>query len=131
MINNVTLVGRAGGDPDIKTFSNDNKLAELNMAIKRYVKGKEPATDWFQIKVWGDQANVVQQYIKKGHLFGVIGELQVESWEKNGEKRSKVVIHARRIQLMEPKKDEEETSEPEQSADDVFGESEPPADPWG
>ncbi len=109
MINNVVLVGRAGADPTIKTFSSGAQLVELNMAVNRGGKDKQE-TDWFQIKIWGKVAEIAEQYVKKGHLFGIIGELQQERWEKNGEKLSKVVVVARGLKLMQPKGDEKEES---------------------
>ena len=104
MINQVTLVGRAGKDPDCKTFNNGKIVCNLSMAIKRPAAGEDKTeTDWFHIKLWGKQAEVAQKFLKKGHLFGVIGELREEKWEDNGSKRSKVVVHGNRFILMQPK----------------------------
>jgi single-strand DNA-binding protein len=100
MLNNVVLVGRAGKDPEIKNLQN-SKVAQVNMAVTRPTKEKE--TDWFTIKLWNKQAEIAKDYLKKGHMFAVTGSLQVEEWEKDGEKKSKVVIVASQLRLLNPK----------------------------
>lgn len=117
MINNVVLVGRAGGDPEAKTFSSGSKVVSLNMACNRPTKEKE--TDWFQVKIWGKAAETAEKYIKKGHLFGVEGRLQQETWEDNGNKRSKVVVVANAVRLMQPKSEGDVSAKEE--SDDIFG----------
>jgi len=104
VINSVTLVGRAGGDPEATVFNNGNKVVSISMALKRRVK-EQDLTDWVQIKLWGKSADVAQEYIRTGHLFGVVGELRQESWESNGQKRSKLVVNAQTLKLMQPKGD--------------------------
>lgn len=126
MINNVVLVGRAGRDPEIREFNNGNKLAELSMAVQR----NKEETDWFDIKIWGKAADTAANYIKKGHIFGVIGRLQQEKWESEGQKRSKVTVHVHSISLspksmnseqttQEPKSNSKATSD--EDLDDIFG----------
>lgn len=101
MINNITLVGRAGKDPEIKNFQSGAQVARVTMACTRPTKEKE--TDWFEIQIWGNQAKVAKDYIKKGHLFGVTGSLREEKWEKDGVKHSKVVVAAQSIRLLHQK----------------------------
>lgn len=120
MINSVALVGRAGGDPSVRTFESGSKVAEINMALTRPGKDGKKETDWIQVKVWGKAAEVAEQYIKKGHLFGVTGELQQESWTKDGDKRSKIVVVARQLKLMQPKNEGNAQSEDTSDAD-IFG----------
>jgi len=89
------------------------------MAINRVTKkGEDQITDWFTIKIWGDAAGVAGEYIKKGHLFGIVGELQEEKWEKDGEKRSKIIVVAQRLKLMEPKAKGEQEQESSSESDD-------------
>lgn len=126
MINSVVLVGRAGGDPSVKTFNSGAKVAEINMALDRYQgKDKEKATDWITVKMWSTEyqklADTAQEYIKKGHLFGIVGELQQETWEDNGNKRSKIVVVARQLKLMQPKSGNTTPATTQEEAEDIFG----------
>lgn len=104
-INNVVLVGRVGAEPEIRYFESGTRKADFRLAIQKPTKEKE--TDWFDIKVWGDQVSVVEQYLRKGDLVGILGRLEQEKWQtESGEKRSKVVVNALRIELMPNKRDE-------------------------
>ena len=125
MINNVVLVGRAGANPTIKTFNSGSKVAELNMALNRGSKDKQE-TDWFHVKFWDKQAEIAEAYIKKGHLFGVTGELQEEKWEKNGQEQRRVVVIGRTLKLMQPKDTGTPAPKKEEPADSFGSEDECP-----
>lgn len=105
MINNLSLVGRVGAEPEIRHFESGKIKATFRVAINRPTKEKE--TDWFEVQCWAKQAEIVAEYVKKGHLVGIEGSLQAESWtsKDSGEKRSKVIVNARNIRLMQPKGD--------------------------
>lgn len=115
-INNVVLVGRVGAEPEIRYFESGRVKADFRLAIQKPTKDKE--TDWFDIKVWGDQVSVVEQYLRKGDLVGILGRLEQEKWRtESGENRSKVVVNAVRIELMPNKRDEAQGQQQEQEHD--------------
>lgn len=101
-INSVTIVGRCGRDPEAKYFESGTQVAQFSVATNRY---NQDEPDWHQVKVWGKQAQVAVDYLKKGNLVGIAGRLEYESWtdKTTGEKRSKAVVVADRIQLLTPK----------------------------
>jgi single-strand DNA-binding protein len=115
MLNNVSLVGRAGKDPEIKNLNSGSKVAIVTMACTRPTKERE--TDWITVKIWGKQAEIAQQYLKKGHLFGINGSIRNEEWESNGEKRSRLVVVANNITLLSPKSSKKDGD----TAEDYFG----------
>lgn len=100
MINNGVWVGRAGKDPEKFTFENSQK-AVVTMACNRPTK--DAKTDWFTVEVWGKQADILCQFVKKGHVFGAIGSVHIEEFQHNGQNKKKVVIAANQIRLMNPK----------------------------
>lgn len=115
MINTVVLVGRAVRDPEHKTFNNGDTLAELAIAVDGGAKDK---TTFLDVKFWNKAADVASQYLKKGHLFGLTGELRQESWEdKDGNKKSKIVVVGTKLKLMQPKGEQSE----EQESETIFG----------
>lgn len=101
-INSVTIVGRCGRDPEAKYFESGTQVAQFSVATNRY---NQDEPDWHQVKVWGKQAQVAVDYLRKGNLVGITGRLEYESWndKTTGEKRSKAVVVADRIQLLTPK----------------------------
>ena len=106
-INSISLVGRAGRDPEVRYFESGSVVANLTMAVNRRNRNDEP--DWFNLEIWGKQAQVAADYVKKGSLIGITGSLKIDSWQdrKSGEKKSKPVIRVDRLELLGSKKDTE------------------------
>ncbi len=104
-VNSVTLVGRAGRDPDVRYFESGSVVANLTMAVNRRSRDEEP--DWFNLEIWGKQAQVAADYVKKGSLIGVIGSFKIDSWtdRNSGEKRNRPVIRVDRLNLLGSKRD--------------------------
>ena len=90
--NKVQLIGKAGNDPEIKSFENDRKLANLSLATNEVYlndKGeKVEETQWHRISAWGKTAEIIEKYVTKGKEIAVEGKLVHRSYDdKNGEKR--------------------------------------------
>jgi single-strand DNA-binding protein len=104
-VNQVTIVGRVGQDPELRYFESGNSLASFSLAVNRPTKNKE--TDWFDIKLWGRQAEIAGEYVRKGSLVGILGQLDFESWnDKNsGDLVTKPVIAATDLRLLGSKSD--------------------------
>ena len=109
-INSVTLVGRAGRDPEVKYFESGTVVANLTMAVNRRNRNDEP--DWFNLEIWGKQAQVAADYVKKGSLIGITGSFKLDSWKdrNTGEDRSKPVIRVDRLELLGSKRDSENSN---------------------
>ena len=108
-INSVTLVGRAGRDPEVRYFESGSVVANLTMAVNRRSRNDEP--DWFNLEICGKQAQVAADYVKKGALLGITGSYKVDTWtdRNTGEGRSKPVIRVDRLELLGSKRDAEST----------------------
>ena len=63
-VNSITLVGRAGRDPEVRYFESGSMVANLTLAVNRRSSGDEP--DWFNLEIWGKQAQVAADYVRKG-----------------------------------------------------------------
>lgn len=88
MINQVTLLGRVGKDPEIRYTNSDKKVAMFSIATNEL--GKEKTT-WHNVKAWDKLAELAEQYVKKGDLLYVQG--RIEYTEKDGKYYTAVVIH--------------------------------------
>ena len=109
-INSVTLVGRAGRDPEVRYFESGTVVANLTLAVNRRNRDDEP--DWFNLEIWGKQAQVAADYVKKGSLIGITGSFKLDSWKdrNTGEDRNKPVVRVDRLELLGSKRDSESNS---------------------
>ena len=109
-INSVTLVGRAGRDPEVRYFESGTVVANLTMAVNRRNRNDEP--DWFNLEIWGKQAQVAADYVKKGSLIGITGSFKMDSWKdrNTGEDRNKPVVRVDRLELLGSKRDSEHSN---------------------
>ncbi len=104
-INTINLVGRAGREPDVRYFESGSTVANFTLAVNRISRSDEP--DWFNLEIWGKQAQIAADYVKKGSLVGITGSLKIDSWkDKNtGEDRFKPVVRVDRLNLLSSKKE--------------------------
>jgi len=121
-INKVLLLGNLGRDPELRSTPKGNSVLNFPMATSRRWKDRETEevhneTDWHRIVVWGRQAEVLAEYLKKGSQVHVEGRLQTRSWSDNGgAKRYTTEIVAARIQMLgrpEDRRAPESIDEPE------------------
>ena len=109
-INSVTLVGRAGRDPEVRYFESGTVVANLTLAVNRRNRDDEP--DWFNLEIWGKQAQVAADYVKKGSLIGITGSFKLDSWKdrNTGEERNKPVVRVDRLELLGSKRDSDNSN---------------------
>ncbi|MBE9055796.1 single-stranded DNA-binding protein [Sphaerospermopsis sp. LEGE 08334] len=105
-INVVTLVGRVGGDPNIRYFESGKVKCELTLAVNRKTRNSDQP-DWFNLELWGKTAEIAGNYVRKGSLIGVKGSLKFDSWSdrQTGANRSKPVIQVEQLDLLGSKRD--------------------------
>tara|TARA_Y100001970_G_C14041482_1_gene753989 strand:+ start:538 stop:909 length:372 start_codon:yes stop_codon:yes gene_type:complete len=104
-INTINLVGRAGREPDVRYFESGSTVANFTLAVNRINRNDEP--DWFNLEIWGKQAQIAADYVKKGSLVGITGSFKIDSWkDKNtGEDKFKPVVRVDRLNLLSSKKE--------------------------
>jgi single-strand DNA-binding protein len=106
-MNAITLVGRAGRDPEVRYFESGTMVANLTLAVNATKKDEPP--DWFNLVIWGKTAQVAADYVKKGGLIAVTGRSTTEKWtdRATGEQRSKPIVSVERLTLLGSKRDSE------------------------
>ncbi|MCD4653376.1 single-stranded DNA-binding protein [bacterium] len=104
MINSVTIIGRLGKDPELRTTENGSSLVNFSLAHNenRLVNGnREQIPHWFRCVAFGSLAQLCSEYLSKGSRIGVSGALRQNNWETNeGEKRSSVDILVKDIEFL-------------------------------
>ena len=102
--NQVTLMGNLTRDPELRTTPNGLSVCSFSLALNRSYKGADgnwqEVTDFVDIVAWGPLGERVAQYLTKGRPALVSGRLQSSSWEKDGQKRSKVEVVANDVTFL-------------------------------
>lgn len=108
-MNKCILIGRLANDPELKTVG-EGKVTSFSLAVQRPFKNAEGVreADFFQIVVWGENAENLVKYMKKGSLIAVDGRLQNRSYDTdNGFKRYVTEVIANNITFLDSKKEGE------------------------
>lgn len=109
-MNILVQVGRLTRDPETKTLPGGTMLCQVDIATSEKWKDKngeaKEKTCFLRWKIWGKTGEVAAQYLKKGHMVGLTGKLELETWEKDGAKHSRHVGNCERMELMPNKKDD-------------------------
>jgi single-strand DNA-binding protein len=118
-VNKVLLIGRLGGDPEVRYAPSGNAVANFSMATNRSYKDKDgnqqEQTEWHRIVAWSRLAEFSKQYLHKGMRVYIEGRLQYREWQdQNGVKRNVTDVIANDIQMLEslgakPDKGEQES----------------------
>ncbi|MHB8174585.1 MAG: single-stranded DNA-binding protein [Nitrospirota bacterium] len=126
--NRVILMGNLTRDPELRYNPNGTPVANFSIALNRkYRQGEElkEEVSYFDIVVFGKQAENCGQYLGKGNSVLVDGRLQQRRWEEkdSGQKRSKVEVVAENITFMpkrQPGQDEPASTGPVDEGDIPF-----------
>lgn len=108
MINKVILIGNVGQDPEVRYTGDANngaKVATIRLATTERYRDRngnqQEHTEWHNVVVWRNQADVVEKYVKKGTQLYVEGRIRTRSWDdQTGTKRYTTDIVADTIQLL-------------------------------
>ena len=105
-LNKVLLMGNLTRDPEVRYTPKGTAVAELGLAVNRQFTAengeKREETTFVDVTLWGRQAEVAGEYLKKGRPVFIEGRLQMDSWEDKatGQKRSKLKVVAEGMQLI-------------------------------
>ena len=105
-VNKVILVGNCTRDPEVRYTPKGTAVTDLGLAMNRYYSSdggeKREETTFVDVTLWGRQAEVAAEYLKKGRPVYIEGRLQMDSWEdkNSGQKRSKLKVVGEQMQLL-------------------------------
>lgn len=115
-VNKVILVGHLGKDPEVRTIDSGVKVARFSIATTETYKDRngerKDVTEWHNIVVWRNLAEIAEKYLTKGKLIYLEGKLQTRSWEDNGAKRYATEIIANDFRMLGSKGDSSPSSVP-------------------
>ena len=103
-LNRVFLIGNLTKDPELRYTPSGTPVANLRLAVNSSFKSqsgeRKEETCFVTIVVWSRQAELCNQYLKKGRSIFVEGRLIFRSWEAEGQKRSTMEVRADRVQFL-------------------------------
>jgi len=143
--NRVILVGNVTRDIELKYTQGGTAVTDVGLAVND--RRKNQAGEWIEettfidVTLWGRTAEVAGEYLSKGSPILIEGRLKLDSWETDGQKRSKLRVVGERMQMLgsrgggggggptrsqKPQRDESEYSSSTDSAPSLPPESDIP-----
>jgi single-strand DNA-binding protein len=91
-VNKVILIGNLGKDPEMRYMQNGDAVANITLATAEKWKDKngekQEKTEWHRVTFYRKLAEIVGEYLKKGHSVYIEGRLETRKWtDKNGIER--------------------------------------------
>lgn len=116
MVNKVILIGNVGADPDVKYLEGGVAVARFSLATSEVYNNKNgervTQTEWHNIVLWRNLAQIAEKYVKKGMMLYVEGRLRTRSWDdQNGVKRYTTEIYGDNFQMLSRKQDNGEKTQ--------------------
>ena len=105
-VNKVILVGNLGRDPEVRYTPGGSAVANFTLATTDRWNDpssgeKKERTEWHRIVVWGKQAEIAGEYLRKGRQVYVEGSLQTREWtDRDGNKRYTTEVRVQRFQML-------------------------------
>lgn len=101
--NRVILVGNLTRDPELRYTPNGLAVSEIGLAVNDRVKRNDQWVDeptFVDVTLWERTAEVANEYLSKGSPVLIEGRLKLDTWEKDGQKRSKLRVVATKMQML-------------------------------
>ncbi len=99
----VVLLGNLTRDPELRYIPSGTAVADIGLAVNDRVKRDdqwvEEAT-FVDVTLWGRTAEIANEYLNKGSPVLIEGRLKLDTWEKDGQKRSKLKVIGERMQMV-------------------------------
>ncbi|MBI2257540.1 MAG: single-stranded DNA-binding protein [Flavobacteriia bacterium] len=95
--NQITLIGNIGNQPEVTLFENGAKIARFQLATNEVSKDKKQ-TEWHKLFAWGNVADFIENFGKKGKKIAVSGRLVNRTYlNKSGQSKKTTEIEVRHV----------------------------------
>ena len=105
-LNKTMHIGNLGADPELKFTQSGKALLRMRLGCTERFGGgeggsRQERTEWVTVVVWGNRAEALAKFLKKGEKLYIEGRLQTREWEgQDGGKRSSTEIVAHEVLLL-------------------------------
>lgn len=106
MINKVILVGNVGADPEVRALEGGTKVARIRLATtekiyNRQTQESKDHTEWHNLTLWRNLADVADKYVRKGSQLYIEGSLRTRDWtDANGVKKYTTEIVVNEMKML-------------------------------
>lgn len=119
-INQVSITGNLTREPELRNTQNGTAVMSFGIAVndrRKNASGNwEDVPNFFECVTFGNRATALGDILTKGMKVSIAGKLRYSSWEKDGQKHSKVDIIANEVEIMQNRKPQQQQQQ-EQTAD--------------
>ncbi|MCH5240221.1 MAG: single-stranded DNA-binding protein [Muribaculaceae bacterium] len=94
-VNKAILLGYVGNDPEIRYPEKDKPVASLSLATKEVTKNGVEVTEWHKLVFWGETAQIVERYVRKGTQLYVEGKISTREYQdrlKITRQRTEIIV---------------------------------------
>lgn len=92
-MNKVILLGRLTKDPELKVTPSGVNVCSFSIAVnRRFAKEGQPDADFINCVAWRNTAEFIAKYFSKGKQIGIVGSLQTDKYEKDGQTHYKTDV---------------------------------------
>src|SRR5436309_1406360 len=105
-LNRVLLIGNLTRDPEVRYTPKGTAVADIGLAVNRISTAdngeRREEVTFLDVTLWGRQAEIAGEYLKKGRPVFIEGRLQMDTWDDKttGQKRSKIKVVCENMQLL-------------------------------
>lgn len=121
-INHVAITGNLTREPELRTTQNGTAVLSFGIAVndRRKIDSHEWADvpNFFECVTFGNRATALGDILAKGMKVAISGKLRYSSWEKDGQRHSKVDIIANDVEIMQNRKPQQQ--QPQEQAADCY-----------
>lgn len=102
-MNKVEILGRITAEPELKKSNNGNSYVRFTLAVDR--RSQEKQTDFIRCIAHGKTAEAISKYVHKGNQLCVMGSINVNTYEKDGDKRESWIVSVSEVDFISSKSD--------------------------
>ena len=117
-VNQVSVTGNLTRAPELRATQGGTPVLSFGIAVndrRKNASGQwEDVPNFFECVTFGNRATALNDILAKGMKVAIAGKLQYSSWEKDGQKHSKVDIIANEVELMQNRKPQQEPQQYQQ-----------------
>jgi len=105
-LNKVLLIGRLTRDPESRTTTSGSSVVSFGIAVNRTYTRRDSnerveETCFVDVEAWGRTGETIARYMRKGRQIFIEGRLKFDSWERDGQRRSKLSVTVENFQFID------------------------------